>query len=83
MNFPEEYSFAVWVFRGGKELLAHEGCIGYCRRLLDTREKVAEFAITRALNLGCVTPGERYEVDVSEDASDHWETVLTGVVERP
>jgi hypothetical protein len=47
---------------------------------INTRTAAGAWGLSQAIKKGLLQAGDRYEVDVSEDASDDWETVLSGVV---
>lgn len=76
---PDDYSVTVWLTRRPMQLRM-EKCIGYLEGSLDTREKAAQYCLSQAIRQGRLSPGDDYEVDVSEDASDEWFTVLVGTV---
>lgn len=79
---PDDYSVAVWRVRGVHKTCVLEACFAYVDGKLDTRRKAAEVGLRRAKERGHLVAGDGYEIDVSEDASDEWETSLTGSVRQ-
>jgi hypothetical protein len=75
MPHPEEYSVAVWVKQKGEQTRVFDGCYAY-GRLINSPQMAAAWGLTVAIQRGLITGGSRYDIDVSEDASDEWTTVL-------
>lgn len=48
-----------------------------------TAEDAACDAMNKAVALEVIRPGDYYEVDASEDDSDEWTTVLSGILCSP
>jgi hypothetical protein len=77
VTIPEEYCVSVWKILDGKQVTVLQRCIGHVSGKIDTPAKAASYYATAAVESGLLKPGERYEVDVSVDESDEWETILS------